>query len=138
MTARHLITPPPEMRVSPRGLLAVIGLGALAVAWWPVVVVFRVPAPVEATVLLAHLCGMLAGYAIVVLLGLMSRTPALERDVGADALARWHARGGRIVIGLVLVHAGAAVLAWAQARQEGLLPALWHVLRLPWLMSATV
>jgi predicted ferric reductase len=138
MSARHLINPQPEMRVSPQGLLAVIGLGALAVAGWPVVVALRVTAPVQATVLLAHLCGMLAGYAVVVLLGLMSRTPALERGVGADVLARWHARGGRIVIGLILVHAVAAVLAWAQSRQESTLLALWHVLRLPWLMAATI
>ena len=113
MSARHLINPQPGMRVSPRGLRAVIGLGALAVAGWPVVVALRVPAPVQASVLLAHVCGMLAGFAVIVLLGLMSRTPALERGVGADVLARWHARGGRIVIGLILVHVVAVVVVWA-------------------------
>jgi predicted ferric reductase len=121
-----------------RGLLWAIGLGAAVVGGWPLVVAFQGPAPLQITVLLAHVCGMLAGYAVVVLLGLMSRTPALERGIGADVLARWHARGGRIVIGLIVVHAVAATTAWAQSRQEGALLALWHVLRLPWLMAATV
>ena len=128
----------PGPLVTPRGLLTAIGLGALTVSCWPVVVVFQAAAPVQFAVLLAHVCGMLAGYAVVVLLGLMSRTPVLERGIGADLLARIHARGGRIVIGLILVHAGAAVMAWAHSRQEGTLLALWHVLRLPWLMAATI
>ena len=119
--------------MSTRRLLAAIGSGALAVAWWPIEAGFA-----SIAVLLAHVCGMLAGYAVVVLLGLMSRTPALERGIGADVLARLHARGGRIVIGLILVHAGAAVVAWSQSRPENTGVALWHVLRLPWLMAATV
>lgn len=124
--------------ISPRSLLTAIGCGALVVAGWPVDVAFQASAPVQAVVLLAHVCGMLAGYAVVVLLGLMSRTPALERGVGADVLARWHARGGRIVLGLILVHAAAAVVAWARSRQENAFLALWHVLRLPWLTAATI
>jgi hypothetical protein len=60
------------------------------------------------------------------LLRLMSRTPALER-IGADVLAHWHSRGGRTVIGLIVVHAAAAVVAWAQSRQQGALLVLWHV-----------
>ena len=136
MTARHVATGHPVL--SSQGLLSAIVLGAAAVAAWPVAVAFQAPVPVQLTVLLAHVCGMLAGYAVVVLLGLMSRTPSLERGIGADVLARWHARGGRVVIGLIVVHAAAAVAAWAQSRQEGAWLALWHVLRLPWLMAATV
>jgi predicted ferric reductase len=138
MSAQHLATRPPGLRVTPQGLLIAIGLGALTVAWWPVAVAVRSPAPVQLAVLLAHVCGMLAGYAVVVLLGLMSRTPPLERGIGADVLARWHAHGGRMTISLIVVHASAAVVAWAQARQEGMAAALWHVLRLPWLTAATV
>ena len=138
MSAQYLGTHWSGVRVSPRGLLAAIGFGAAAVASWPAVVAFQAPAPVQVAVLVAHLCGMLAGYAVVVLLALMSRMPALERGIGADMLARWHARGGRIVLGLILVHAGAAVVAWADSRQESTLLALWHVLRLPWLMAATI
>jgi predicted ferric reductase len=81
---------------------------------------------------------MLAGYGVLVLLALMSRVPALERGVGADVLARWHRYGGQLVIGLILVHASAAVVAWAQSRQENIPLALWDVLGLPWLIATTV
>jgi predicted ferric reductase len=81
---------------------------------------------------------MLAGYGVVVLVGLMSRTPALERGVGADRLSRWHSAGGRAVVSLVLVHAWAATASWAHARQESIGLALWHVLRMPWLIAATL
>jgi predicted ferric reductase len=81
---------------------------------------------------------MLAGYGVVVLVALMSRLPALERGVGADRLARWHSRGGRIVVGLVLAHAWGALQAWEDSRGESLGLTLWHVLRLPWLIAATV
>jgi predicted ferric reductase len=53
-------------------------------------------------------------------------------------LSRWHGVGGRLVVVLVVVHAWAAVAGWADSRGEGTLLALWHVLRLPWLMAATV
>jgi ferredoxin-NADP reductase len=42
------------------------------------------------------------------------------------------------VLTLVLVHAAAAVVGLAQARGENVFVALWHVLGLPWLVSATV
>lgn len=45
------------------------------VAAWPVLVAFHSSAHPQLAALLAHLCGMLAGYAVVVLLALMSRAP---------------------------------------------------------------
>ncbi len=80
---------------------------------------------------------MLAGFGVLVLLTLVSRAPALERGIGADVLARWHSRSGRVVVGLVLLHAWAAVTAWAQSRQVGMLLAGWQVLGLPALPAAT-
>ena len=68
---------------------------------------------------------------------LMARTPVLEHRVGPDVLARWHAVGGRLFLALVLVHAGAAVAAWAAARGQDLLTATVSVLGLPWLGAAT-
>jgi predicted ferric reductase len=126
-----------ERRLDPADLLVAIWLGAVLVAAWPALLSRRSPV-LQLTVVTAHEAGMLAGYGVLVLLGLMSRAPALERGVGADVLARWHARGGRAVVGLVLLHAWAAVAAWADARRENALLALWHVLRLPQLMAATV
>jgi ferredoxin-NADP reductase/DMSO/TMAO reductase YedYZ heme-binding membrane subunit len=48
--------------------------------------------------------GLLSGYGFVVLVALMARIPPLERGIGADRLARWHAMGGRYVISLVTGH----------------------------------
>jgi predicted ferric reductase len=118
-------------------VLAAIGAGAILAVFWPVVLAFTSPGPVQLTVLVAHACGMLAGYGVVVLIGLMSRAPVLERGVGADRLARWHGRGGRAVVLLVLMHAWAAILAWADSRQESFPLAAWHVFRLPGLITAT-
>jgi ferredoxin-NADP reductase len=86
--------------------------------------------------LLAHVTGLLAGYLVAVMIVLMSRTPWLERRVGSDVLARWHSRGGRLFLALVVVHAGAAVWVWAATRQEDPLTALVDVLGLPGLASA--
>jgi predicted ferric reductase len=62
-----------------------------------------------------RITGLLAGYGIVALLGLMARVPALERGVGTDRLARWHSRGGRYVVGLVVAHA--LLITWGYAVQ---------------------
>jgi predicted ferric reductase len=69
---------------------------------------------------------------------LMARVPRLERRVGPDVLARWHGRGGRLFIALVLVHACAAVQAWVSSRGQDVLTALISVLGLPGLGAATV
>ncbi len=117
------------------GLMA--GLGLL-VGLWPVAVSVAAPVPVQLVPTLAHVCGMLAGYGVLVLMTFMSRWPVLERGVGSDRLARWHSVGGRTVLTLVLVHAVAAVVGWAQARGENVGVALWEVLGMPWLISATL
>jgi predicted ferric reductase len=119
-------------------VLTAIWVGAMVVGWWPIVVALDGPPSIQLAPLVAHVCGMLAGYAVLVLIALMSRAPVLERDIGADVLARWHSRGGRLVVTLILVHACAAVLAWAQSRHVGLLLAFWQVAELPWLMAATI
>jgi predicted ferric reductase len=119
-------------------LLLAVGLGAVAATCWPIEVALRDPQPTPPVGLVAHLTGMLAGYGALVLLVLMARAPALERGIGADMLARWHAHGGRLVVTLVVVHAWAAVVAWGQTHREDLVVSLWHVLRLPWLVAATV
>jgi len=123
-----------------RLLLVGIWVGAAFVGIWPIVAA-PAPPPGGAIPLVpttAHVAGMLAGYGILILVALMARTPVLERDVGADVLTRWHTRGARLVMGLIILHAWSAVAAWAQSRDERSAIAAWHVLRLPWLMAATV
>ena len=100
------------------GAAAAVGLALLRAPW---------PMPVNAASV-AHVTGLLAGYLVAVLLALMSRTPVLEHRIGSDTLARWHARGGRTFLVLVLIHAGAAVQSWADSRHQSFLGsavALW-------------
>jgi predicted ferric reductase len=60
-----------------------------------------------------RITGLMAGYAIVVLLALMARVPAVERGVGADRLARWHAMGGRYTVNLAVAHT--LLIIWGYA-----------------------
>jgi predicted ferric reductase len=87
--------------------------------------------------LIAHVSGMVAGYGAAVMLLLMARTPLLERAVGADRLARWHAVTGPMIIILVLTHALTALAGWASVRGIGLGYALIEVLGWPGLFAAT-
>ncbi len=103
--------------ISPRALQALIALGAAAVLalWW------------HSTLALGGLggwltgageiLGLLAGYGVVVLVLLMARIAPIERGVGADRLARWHASGGRYVIGLISGHALAIIWGYAVTAQ---------------------
>lgn len=127
-----------DYRSTSSGVLgSLLGLGFLVGAW-PITVSWAAPEPLQLAPTLAHVGGMLAGYGVLVLMTFVSRWPVLERGVGSDRLARWHGTAGRVVVGLVVVHAVAAVVAWAQSRHENVVLATWHVIRLPWLISATV
>ena len=119
-----------------RRFLAALGLGAVACA--ALAAVGAPPGPfLLDSAFVAHVSGLLADYVVAVMVMLMSRTPWLERRIGSDVLARWHARGGRLFLGLVLVHAGAAVASWASSRGVDPLSALVAVLGLPYLLAAT-
>ncbi|MGW1864403.1 ferredoxin reductase family protein [Streptomyces mauvecolor] len=60
-----------------------------------------------------RITGLLAGYACAVLLALMARIPVLDRGVGTDRLARWHAMGGRYTLSLALTHT--LLIIWGYA-----------------------
>jgi predicted ferric reductase len=60
-----------------------------------------------------RITGLLAGYTLAILLMLMSRAPFLEHGLGADVLARWHGRGGRYAVSLIVVHA--LLITWGYA-----------------------
>jgi predicted ferric reductase len=62
--------------------------------------------------------GLLGGYGFVVLVALMARLPPLERGIGADRLARWHAMGGRYVITLISGHVVAIVWGYSVSAHE--------------------
>ena len=122
--------------VPPVALIALIATGALGAA---ALAVRGAPSPVQFNMpLLAHLSGMLAGYGVALMLVLMSRVPALERGVGADRLARWHALGGRANFVLIAIHAVCATLAWTSLTGLSIGLATLRLLQLPWLLPATI
>jgi predicted ferric reductase len=51
-----------------------------------------------------ELLGLLGGYGFVILLALMARIPVVEKAIGTDRLARWHALTGKTVIYVITGH----------------------------------
>jgi ferredoxin-NADP reductase/DMSO/TMAO reductase YedYZ heme-binding membrane subunit len=104
---------PPTAGAHPAAVLAAIGAGAVAAVglWWvdtPYVRGFG-----DWLTNAGRITGLLAGYGVVVLVALMARIPPLERGVGADRLARWHSRGGRYTVSLVVAHG--LLIIWGYA-----------------------
>jgi predicted ferric reductase len=127
-------------RLSPRltatVILVLVWLGA-ALAVIQGVLSAGLPIAIGAA-LVAHATGMAAGYGAAIMLILMSRSPWLESGVGTHRLARWHAWGGSVVIILTVLHATAAVLAWAQPGSMRLSAAARDVLDIPGLTTAFI
>ena len=121
--------------LTPRILLALLAIGGvlaliLALAQSP-------DRAISGPALLAHVTGMLAGYGIAAMLVLMARSPMIEHGVGADRLARWHSRTGPAIIVLAVVHAMAAVQAWAGDRHTSGFEAAGELLGWPGVLAAT-
>src|SRR5881398_3970971 len=120
-------------------VLAVIAAGALATIalWWN-----------DTTAIhgwgvwltnAGRVTGLLAGYGVVVLVALMARLPPLERGVGTDRLVRWHARGGRYTVSLVVMHALLIVWGYSVTAHTGVIDESKTLLRsYPDLLMATV
>lgn len=64
-----------------------------------------------------RITGLLAGYLMALVVLQMARVPALERRVGSDRVARWHAMSGRYTVSLVIAHV--FLITWAYALQAG-------------------
>jgi predicted ferric reductase len=118
MTVTGLATRQPAPAVArpgahPGGVLAAIVAGGLGpvVLWWHDTLSVRGLGGWLTNA--GRLTGLLAGYGVVVLVALMARLPPLERGVGADRLARWHASGGRYTVCLVAAHG--LLIVWGYA-----------------------
>src|SRR3954470_7535869 len=129
----------PAARRSPAGaVLALLWAGAAAVValWWA-----DTGSVVGAAGRLTgagRIAGLLCGYACAVLVGLMARVPLLERRVGSDRVARWHAMAGRYTVCLLLAHIALILLGYAAQDRAS----LWHetttvVLDYPDMLKAT-
>ena len=123
----------------PRLILGIIGAGAVATIalWWhgtPYIHGFG-----DWLTNAGRVLGLLAGYAVVVLVALMARIPPLERGIGADRLARWHAMGGRYTVGLVVSHALLITWGYALTAHESVPGEAWTLLdSYPDVLMATV
>ncbi|GHF82962.1 ferredoxin reductase family protein [Streptomyces griseosporeus] len=129
----------PSARLSAAGpLLALLWAGAAAVLalWWA-----DTGSVVGAAGWLTgagRLAGLLTGYACAVLVGLMARVPLLERRIGSDRVARWHAMAGRYTVCLLLAHIVLILAGYAAQDRRS----LWHetvtvVLDYPEMLKAT-
>ena len=129
----------PPARRSPAGaVLTLLWAGAAAVLalWWA-----DTGSVVGAAGWLTgagRIAGLLCGYSCAVLVGLMAKVPLLERQVGSDRVARWHAMAGRYTVCLLLAHIGLILAGYAA--QDG--ASLWHetltvVLDYPEMLKAT-
>ncbi|MCX4746306.1 ferredoxin reductase family protein [Kitasatospora sp. NBC_01287] len=101
-------------------VLIAAGAAAVLALWWRDT--YAVNGAAEWLTGAARITGLLAGYAAPVLLLLMARLPPLEREVGADRLARWHALGGRYLVGLVTAHLLTVIWGYALTAHRGVLP----------------
>jgi predicted ferric reductase len=104
--------------ILPALVLSLIGLGAVAVIalWWHSTLSLKSTGSLLTAA--GDILGLLAAYGFVVLVALMSRLPPLERGIGTDRLARWHAMGGRYVITLVTGHVLFIIWGYAVTAHE--------------------
>ncbi|MEV7971307.1 ferredoxin reductase family protein [Sphaerisporangium sp. NPDC088356] len=140
---RHASTPQARAwggtRLAPAVTQALIAAGTVAVVglWWS-----DTPSVIGLGGWLTgagRITGLLAGYAMVVLVALMARVPALERGVGADRLARWHAMGGRYTVGLAVAHTLLIIWGYAVTAHTGVVHETASlVLSYPDMLKATV
>src|SRR3954463_4499420 len=70
---------------------------------------------------LGRLAGLLAAYAMVVVVLLVARVPPLERAIGQDRLVSWHRRLGPWPLYLLLGHASLITIGYARQAGDGVL-----------------
>ncbi|QDN76877.1 ferric reductase [Streptomyces sp. S1A1-7] len=105
-------------RPSPAGpLLALLwaGAGAIVALWW-----YDTRSVVGLAGWLTdagRIAGLLCGYSCAVLVALMARVPLLERRIGSDRVARWHAMAGRYTVSLLVAHV--TLILFGYAAQDG-------------------
>src|SRR4051794_17638263 len=87
---------------------------------------------------LGRLTGLLAAYAMVVVVLLVARVPALERAIGQDRLVAWHRKLGPWPLYLLLAHAVLITAGYARQAQTGALHPFGQLLwTYPGILAAT-
>lgn len=70
---------------------------------------------------LGRLAGLLAAYAMIVVVLLVARVPPLERAIGQDRLVAWHRKLGPWPLYLLLAHGTLITVGYARAASDGVL-----------------
>jgi ferredoxin-NADP reductase len=109
------------LRVGEQRVLIAIGCGAGAVLWMWWHDTRALHGSADWLTNAGRLCGLGAGYAVIVLVGLMARVPALERGIGTATLASWHGAGGRYAVWLSCAHAVLITAGYAQTAHSSLI-----------------
>jgi ferredoxin-NADP reductase len=106
--------------VGPRVTLTLTAAGAAAVIalWWHST--RAIVGPGGALTTIGEGLGLLSGYAVMIAVLSMARLPPVERGVGADRLARWHATLGRVLIYVITGHVLFIIWGYAIAAHTGL------------------
>jgi ferredoxin-NADP reductase/DMSO/TMAO reductase YedYZ heme-binding membrane subunit len=95
-------------------------------------------APGGVATALGRLTGLLAAYAMVVVVLLVARVPPLERAIGQDRLVAWHRRLGPWPLYLLLAHAVLITVGYARAAHDGVLHRFGQLLTTyPGILAAT-
>ncbi|MBJ7470949.1 MAG: ferredoxin reductase family protein [Solirubrobacteraceae bacterium] len=86
-----------------------------------------------------RLTGLVAAYAMVVVVVLVARFPPLERAIGQDRLVRWHRKLGPYPLFLLAAHGILITVGYAQAAGDGVLHQFGQLLwTYPGVLAATV
>jgi predicted ferric reductase len=103
-------------------LLVAVAAGAAATVWlwWHNTTSFPTGSIADWLTNAGRVTGLLAGYALGVMLLLMSRLPWLERRIGAGHLAEWHAEGGRYLMSLIVAHTVLIIWGYAASTNSSL------------------
>jgi predicted ferric reductase len=136
---RRTVSAAPAAPRSPAGaVLALLwaGVAAVLALWW--VDTGSVIGTAGVLTGAGRIAGLLCGYACAVLVGLMARVPLLERRVGSDRVARWHAMAGRYTVCLLVAHIVLILLGYAAQDSAS----VWHetvtvILDYPEMLKAT-
>ncbi len=87
---------------------------------------------------LGRLTGLVAAYAMVVVVLLVARIPPLERAIGQDRLVAWHRRLGPWPLYLLFAHGALITVGYARAAGDGVVHQLGQLLwTYPGILAAT-
>jgi ferredoxin-NADP reductase/DMSO/TMAO reductase YedYZ heme-binding membrane subunit len=126
------------MIVSVLAALAGLGLGVTIALGISAESAGSLSAPGGIATAIGRMTGLLAAYAMVIVVLLVARIPPLERAIGQDRLVVWHRRLGPWPLYLLVGHAVFITVGYARAAHDGVLHQLGQLLwTYPGILAAT-